>query len=700
MDPDALTRLVQGLSPEQLAELVDGLSPDEVVTLAEAVPRTEVREDPAARGPAELATRFEPAYRTPTHVQLLSDAIRQAVEDAQTGAGPGRLIVSMPPRSGKSFTTSLWTPVWFLERYPHKHVILASHDANFAVSWSRKVRDTHLRLTATGATQARVSRAISAASEWETTQGGGMLARGIGGSITGRGAHLLIIDDPIKDFAQAHSAAIRQAQWDWWLSTASTRLEPGGVVVVVQCVTGDTQVLRPDGTSTLLCDIRPGDAIATYEAGRLTTSTVRNWANQGPDGVYEIRMASGRKVRANTRHPFLTVDESGAERWQRTDELEPGARILAATGPGSPAPPRAATDRSWSVTPDTVVEVVPAGREDVYDLQVDRTENFIANGLVSHNTRWHEDDLVGRLLSRDQEGDPDEWTVLRIPALGEGTVEDVESGKVPPDALARPEGAPLVLAAVSEPPEVATTRWERIRRQVGPYIWAGLYQQRPSEPEGTILKRAWWQFYRRSGDQLLRPDGTAVDIGQLRIIQSWDMAFKDKAANDYVCGQVWGAYGQGDRFLLDQVHDRLDFVSTKRAMRRLRARWPDTTATYVEDTANGPAIISELRRELSGLLPVTVKGSKEARAWSIQGDLEAGSLWLPIPDPDVSPWVGDLIQQCAEFPNGAHDDQVDALTQAIERMRRGQGEVLRPTGSRQEGSLRVLPTTRQTIRRA
>lgn len=549
MNNTELIRLVQELTPEDLADLVDSLSHDEVIALSELVPRTEVREDPASEGPSEFARKFEPSYRSPTHVQLLSDAIQQSVDESLAGTGTGRLIVSMPPRVGKSYTTSLWTPVWFLERYPHKHVILASHDANFSVSWGRKVRDTHIRLAARGATQARVSRTVSAASEWETTQGGGMLARGIGGSITGRGAHLFIIDDPIKDFAQAHSSSIRQTQWDWWLSTASTRLEPGAVVIIVA-------------------------------------------------------------------------------------------------------------------------------------------------------TRWHEDDLIGRLLSPEHEGDPSEWQVLRIPALGEGQVKDVEAGVVPPDALSRDEGAPLTLASTDESPQVATVRWNRIRQEKGPYIWNGMYQQRPSEPEGAILKRGWWQFYHHDGTHLRRPDGSTVALDDLRIVQSWDMSFKDRKTSDYVVGQVWGALGQGDRFLLDQVHDRLDFVATKAAMKRLRARWPQTTATWVEDTANGPAIIAELRKDLSGLIPHTPKGSKEARAWSIQGDLESGSLWLPTPDTVTTPWVGRFIQECAEFPNGAHDDQVDALTQAIERLRTAKAEVFTLSGSRQEGSVRSLPTTRRTISRA
>jgi len=545
MDTTSLRELVAGLSRSQVEDLVESLTADEVRALEEMLPRADgTRRDIAAEGPAEFAQALDPGYRRRPHVAVLSDAVSRTVEEAMDGSGPGRLIVNMPPRVGKSWTSSLWTPAWFLERYPDRNVILASHEANYAVSWGRKVRDLLRRHEPE--LQVRLARDVAAAGEWETTLGGGMLSRGIGGSITGRGGHLFVIDDPLKDFAAAHSMKVRAAHWNWWLSTAQTRLEPGAAVIVVM-------------------------------------------------------------------------------------------------------------------------------------------------------TRWHEDDLSGRLTSSEHEGDPGDWTVLRIPALGEGP-DPVDAKRVEPDALGRPEGAPLLLASSTEDEDGAGVRWERIRKAVGPYVWNGMFQQRPSEPEGTILKRAWWQYYHRSGEHLVRPDGSRVEVGSLRIVQSWDMAFKDKRSSDYVVGQVWGVLGIGDRFLLEQVRERMDFAATKRAMRQLRNRWPATEVTWVEDAANGPAILSELRRELSGLVPVTPKGSKEARAWAVQGDLEAGSVWLP--SPEDAEWVREFVQECAEFPNGANDDQVDAFTQAQDRLRRSQAQVGLPTGSRSGSGPATLPTTKRSIRRA
>lgn len=552
MAADDILAPFRGLTRGQIRSMVEALPPADVMALAESVPRANIAVDPAAGGPGELAEALDPGYRKPPHVALLSDAIRETVDEAIQGTGPGRLIVSMPPRVGKSYTASLWTPAWYLERHPDRNVILASHDGNYAVSWGRKVRDLLRRHADEGRLQARVSRDVAAGGEWETTQGGGMLARGIGGSITGRGAHLLLIDDPLKDFASAHSIAVRQGQWDWWLSTAQTRLEPGAAVVLVM-------------------------------------------------------------------------------------------------------------------------------------------------------TRWHEDDLAGRLTSPEHEGDPGEWRVLRIPALGEGDVADVEEGRVAEDSLQRAPDVPLRLASTEESEDEARERWDKIRRGVGPYVWAGLYQQRPSEPEGTILKRGWWQFYRREGDVLVLPDAALgrlgrVEVGRLRVVQSWDLAVKDKQTSDFVVGQVWGALGEGHRFLLDQYRGRADFVETVKQMRVLRARWPQTAATYIEDKANGPAVISELREELSGLVPHNPKGDKVQRAFGIQGDLQAGNLWLP--EPGTAGFdVRGFIDEAAQFPNGANDDQVDATTQAILRLRGGRTEIGKPTGSKTGQGQGRLPTTKARIQR-
>lgn len=145
--------------------------------------------------------------------------------------GATGLIVEMPPRHGKSELCSHYFPVWFLDLWPNKRVMFASYEADFAASWGRKVRNTiqehqdKLRV--------RLADDSTKAARWDTTQGGGMVTAGVGGPITGRGADLLIIDDPVKNAEEANSPTYRQKVWEWWTSTARTRLEPGGVVVLV-----------------------------------------------------------------------------------------------------------------------------------------------------------------------------------------------------------------------------------------------------------------------------------------------------------------------------------------------------------------------------------------------------------------------------------------------------------------------------------
>jgi predicted phage terminase large subunit-like protein len=263
-------------------------------------------------------------------------------------------------------------------------------------------------------------------------------------------------------------------------------------------------------------------------------------------------------------------------------------------------------------------------------------------------TRWHEDDLAGRLLAGDGG-----WDLVNIPAQAEAISDQ-------PDPLERPEGAYLVSTRGRQP-----TDWEEIRRDVGERVWNALYQGRPSPAEGALLKRGWWKY---TPAPLAREqsDGTMVVRGEYdQVIQSWDMAFKDTKASDYVVGQVWMLHG-ADAYLLDQVRDRLDFPATCRAVQAMSARWPQAHAKLVEDKANGSAVIAQLRSVVNGLIAVNPKESKEARVSAVSPFIEAGNVHLP--DPAQAPWVGGFIEECSAFPHGVHDDQVDALSQALSRL--------------------------------
>src|SRR5262249_39293348 len=143
------------------------------------------------------------------------------------------LVIEAPPRHGKSELISKYLPAWFLGTFPQKRVMLAAYGASFARSWGRKAREL-LEEHGTQLFGVRVRDDLRSSSEWGLWGSeGGMVSSGVGGPMTGRGADLLIVDDPVKSSDQSRSETIREAQWDWWQSTASTRIEPGGCTIVI-----------------------------------------------------------------------------------------------------------------------------------------------------------------------------------------------------------------------------------------------------------------------------------------------------------------------------------------------------------------------------------------------------------------------------------------------------------------------------------
>lgn len=146
-----------------------------------------------------------------------------------------RLMLLMPPRHGKSELASIRFPAWHLGQYPHHELINVGYNLDLPMGFSRKVRevfrDPQYQAIFPDAVLDPDSQSVE---KWNTTKGGGFTAAGRGGGITGKGAHILIVDDPIKDQEEADSALVREKLWDWYQSTAYTRLAPGGGVLVIQ----------------------------------------------------------------------------------------------------------------------------------------------------------------------------------------------------------------------------------------------------------------------------------------------------------------------------------------------------------------------------------------------------------------------------------------------------------------------------------
>ena len=255
--------------------------------------------------------------------------------------------------------------------------------------------------------------------------------------------------------------------------------------------------------------------------------------------------------------------------------------------------------------------------------------------IILIQTRWHEDDLAGRVLAEAAKTG-ECWEVIKLTALAE---ED--------DVLGRSEGEPLW------PERYPLESLSQIRESIGPYWWQALYQQRPAPPEGALFKQDWWRFY---SDRDLP---ATFD----QVLQSWDMAFKDTSDSDYVVGQVWGNVG-ARIYLLDQVRERMDFAKTLEAVEALSAKWPHALLKLVEDKANGPAVISALQFKVPGLVPVKPQGGKLSRAQAILPLVAAGNVWLP--NPQEQPWVEQFLAEARSFPVGANDDQVDAMSQGLQ----------------------------------
>ena len=160
------------------------------------------------------------------------DVLNQKLLDVADGTCK-RLLVTMPPRHGKSELISHHLPAWYLGRYPDRRVMLSSYEANFAASWGRKAREI-LEEYGDDIFGVTVSKKSKAADAWEIEGNtGGMVTAGVGGALTGKGADLLVVDDPVKSAEEAHSETRRAAIWEWFISTALTRLHPGASVLVV-----------------------------------------------------------------------------------------------------------------------------------------------------------------------------------------------------------------------------------------------------------------------------------------------------------------------------------------------------------------------------------------------------------------------------------------------------------------------------------
>jgi predicted phage terminase large subunit-like protein len=251
--------------------------------------------------------------------------------------------------------------------------------------------------------------------------------------------------------------------------------------------------------------------------------------------------------------------------------------------------------------------------------------------IVNVQTCWHEDDLAGRQL-RDH---PDEWDVLRLPAMAEEN-----------DALGRESGAALW------PERYPLDVLEKIKATIGSAAFVSLYQQRPSAATGNVFLREWWRSYSEPPAEFKR------------IVLSLDSACKVGEENDFSVATVWGVTQTGF-YLLHMWRERVEFPNLKQMIVTLATEWK-ANAVLVEDAASGQSLIQELKAGTTlPVLPIKPDRDKVSRANAVTPLIECGKVFIP----ESAPWKDTFLDETSSFPNASHDDIVDSTTQALNYMR-------------------------------
>jgi len=276
-------------------------------------------------------------------------------------------------------------------------------------------------------------------------------------------------------------------------------------------------------------------------------------------------------------------------------------------------------------------------------------------------TRWHPDDLCGRIQKQD---DWNEWEHINFPAILE-----TEST----NEIRNPEYAHLPLAKVSRYKRyIKSTQekplWEerfpmadlRKMEKLNPREFAALYQQQPFIKGGNMIKTEWWKYY----------DTNDFEESQLTtIIIAVDTAFKKTTTSDYSVAVVAGMTQEGDIYIVDIKRSRFEFPDLKRALISLNTKWrgKGLRGIHIEDKASGMSLIQELKNQSGmAIIPYKVSTDKVTRVAAVTDLIEGGRVLLPR----NAIWLDDFIEETVSFPNGTHDDQVDALSMALDKLSR------------------------------
>ena len=256
--------------------------------------------------------------------------------------------------------------------------------------------------------------------------------------------------------------------------------------------------------------------------------------------------------------------------------------------------------------------------------------------IVLVMTRWNQKDLTGKLLNAQKESKADQWEVIEFPAI-------------------LPNGKP------AWPEYWKLEELEGVKASLSIGKWNAQWMQNPTAEEGSIIKREWWQTWEKE------------QMPQLHhVIQSYDTAFMKKESADYSAITTWGVFYPSEDsgpnlILLDAVKERFEFPDLRRVAMEQYQYWNPETI-IIESKASGLPLTYELRK--MGLPVVNFTPSrgndKHTRVNAVAPLFESGKIWAP----DLK-FAEEVIEECAAFPYGDHDDLVDSMTQAVMRFRQG-----------------------------
>lgn len=260
-------------------------------------------------------------------------------------------------------------------------------------------------------------------------------------------------------------------------------------------------------------------------------------------------------------------------------------------------------------------------------------------------TRWHEDDLAGRLLKKE----PGDWKVVRVPAIAEAN-----------DPLGREPGEELASVQNRAP-----GYFKALQQKRSPYVFLSIYQQRPTAAEGMIFKKIHWRFWRRADTQTMASPqinlgGRTILVGDCWRYATVDLAISKRTSADYTVISAWALHPSGDLLLLDRTRKRIGEAEHFANARPLVERW-QLDSIFVEQSQHGTTLVREATQAGIPISPLEADVDKVTRALPAAHRLAAGRIWLPAD----AEWLGEWTKEHTEFPSAEHDDQVDTFAYAV-----------------------------------